>query len=38
MICVVLTHLLIFTHLPPIQGLTDELLMPKWYGDSDYKT
>ena len=30
--------LLLSTCLLPIQGLTDELLMPKWYGDSDYKT
>ena len=24
--------LLLFTCLPPMQGLTDEVLMPKWYG------
>ena len=32
MICVVLTLLLISTCLPPMQGLTDDVLMPKWYG------
>ena len=32
MICVILTLLLLSTCIPPIQGLTDEVLMPKWYG------
>jgi hypothetical protein len=31
MIRIALTLLLLSTCLPPMQGLTDEVLIPKWY-------
>jgi len=32
MITILLILLLLSTYLPPMQGLTDDVLMPKWYG------
>ena len=32
MIAILLSLLLLSTCLPPMQGLTDDVLMPKWYG------